>query len=468
MSTRLPLVAAQPGIWMAERLSTLPGAWSVAHYVELRGNLDPALLSKAIVAGLKQADTLSMRFCEDNGEAWQWVDDAHEFAEPQSVDLRQLADPHMSALTLMQSDLGQNLRVDSGNPLVCHQLMRVGDDCWYWYQRYHHLLVDGFSFPAITRQIAAIYRAWQRGEETPDSPFTPFAEVVEEYQRYYGSEAWQRDKAFWQAQRQALPSPASLSDAPLAGRATSSDIWRLKLEADPAVFSQLAASAPQCQRADLALALTTLWLGRLCGRMDYAAGFIFMRRMGSAALTATGPVLNVLPLAVNIDAQETLAQLATRLSGQLKKMRRHQRYDAEQIVRDSGKAAGDEPLFGPVLNIKVFDYQLDIDDVQAQTHTLATGPVNDLELALFPDERGGLSLEILANKARYDEATLNRHVSRLTALLAQFAANPALRCGEAEMLSAEEGAQLALINNTAMPLPTTTPVSYTHLDVCRE
>ncbi|MGG7870426.1 enterobactin non-ribosomal peptide synthetase EntF [Klebsiella aerogenes] len=456
MSTRLPLVAAQPGIWMAERLSTLPGAWSVAHYVELRGNLDPALLSKAIVAGLKQADTLSMRFCEDNGEAWQWVDDAREFAEPQSVDLRQQADPHKSALTLMQSDLGQNLRVDSGNPLVCHQLMRVGDDCWYWYQRYHHLLVDGFSFPAITRQIAAIYRAWQRGEETPDSPFTPFAEVVEEYQRYYGSEAWQRDKAFWQAQRQALPSPASLSDAPLAGRATSSDIWRLKLEADPAVFSQLAASAPHCQRADLALALTTLWLGRLCGRMDYAAGFIFMRRMGSAALTATGPVLNVLPLAVNIDAQETLAQLATRLSGQLKKMRRHQRYDAEQIVRDSGKAAGDEPLFGPVLNIKVFDYQLDIDDVQAQTHTLATGPVNDLELALFPDERGGLSLEILANKARYDEATLNRHVSRLTALLAQFAANPALRCGEAEMLSAEEGAQLALINNTAMPLPATT------------
>lgn len=41
-------------------------------------------------------------------------------------------------------------------------------------------------------------------------------------------------------------------------------------------------------------------------------------------------------------------------------MRRHQRYDAEQIVRDSGRAAGDEPLFGPVLNIKVFDYQLDI------------------------------------------------------------------------------------------------------------
>ncbi|WP_109848781.1 enterobactin non-ribosomal peptide synthetase EntF [Klebsiella variicola] len=456
MTTRLPLVAAQPGIWMAERLSTLPGAWSVAHYVELRGALDPALLGKAIVAGLQQADTLSLRFEEDEGEVWQWVAADRTFGEPSIIDLRTAPDPHRAATERMQADLAQDLRVDGGNPLVCHQLLRVGDDRWYWYQRYHHLLVDGFSFPAITRQIAAIYRAWQRGEATPESPFTPFAEVVDEYQRYAGSEAWQRDKAFWQAQRQALPAPASLSAAPLGGRAAGSDIWRMKLEMNADAFRRLAGHAPQCQPADLALALTTLWLGRLCNRMDYAAGFIFMRRMGSAALTSTGPVLNVLPLAVHIDAQETLADLAMRLAAQLKKMRRHQRYDAEQIVRDSGKAAGDEPLFGPVLNVKVFDYQLDIDGVQAVTHTLATGPVNDLELALFPDETGGLSLEILANKARYDEAELRRHVARLTALLAQFAADPALRCGEAEMLSANELARLAAVNDTVVPLPATT------------
>lgn len=456
MTTRLPLVAAQPGIWMAERLSTLPGAWSVAHYVELRGALDPTLLGKAIVAGLQQADTLSLRFEEEEGEVWQWLAADRTFAEPSIIDLRTAPDPHRAATERMQADLAQDLRVDGGNPLVCHQLLRVGDDRWYWYQRYHHLLVDGFSFPAITRQIAAIYRAWQRGEATPESPFTPFAEVVDEYQRYAGSEAWQRDKAFWQAQRQALPAPASLSAAPLGGRAAGSDIWRMKLEMNADAFRRLAGHAPQCQPADLALALTTLWLGRLCNRMDYAAGFIFMRRMGSAALTSTGPVLNVLPLAVHIDAQETLADLAMRLAGQLKKMRRHQRYDAEQIVRDSGKAAGDEPLFGPVLNVKVFDYQLDIDGVQAVTHTLATGPVNDLELALFPDETGGLSLEILANKARYDEAELRRHMARLTALLAQFAADPTLRCGEAEMLSADELARLAAVNDTAVPLPATT------------
>ena len=456
MSAHLPLVAAQPGIWMAEQLSTLPNAWSVAHYVELKGEINAPLLAKAIVEGMMQADTLRTRFSEDNGEVWQWIDESMILAEPQRVDLRDSADPHAAAVALMEADLAQNLRVDSGQPLAFQLLIQVDNHRWYWYQRYHHLVVDGFSFPAITRQIAAIYAAWAKGEPTPASPFTPFADVVEEYQRYRDSEAYQRDGAFWAEQRKQLPPPVSLSPAPLPGRAATTDILRLKLVADRRAFSQLTATCPQVQRTDLALALVALWLGRLTGRMDYAAGFIFMRRMGSAALTATGPVLNVLPMAVNIHPQDTLPELALRLANQLKKMRRHQRYDAEQIVRDSGRAAGDEALFGPVLNVKVFDYQLDIDGVEAITHTLATGPVNDLELALFPDEQGGLSIEILANKQRYDEATFSRHVARLNALLAQFAANPALGCGEAETVSEAEYHQLAQINDTGVMLDATT------------
>ena len=455
MSAAYPLVAAQPGIWMAEQLSDLPNAWSVAHYVELTGPVDAPLLAKAVAAGMMQADTLRMRFTEDNGEIAQWVDESIILPEPQIIDLRTNPDPHAAALAQMQADLNQNLRVDSGQPLAFHLLIQVADNRWYWYQRYHHLVVDGFSFPAITRQIVAIYRAWSNGEATPESPFTPFAEVAEEYQRYRDSEAYTRDGAFWAEQRKQLPPPVSLSSAPLPGRAATTDILRLKLTADRHAFNQLA-TASQSQRTDLALALVALWLARLTGRMDYAAGFIFMRRMGSAALTATGPVLNVLPLAVNIRAQETLPELAQRLAGQMKKMRRHQRYDAEQIVRDSGRAASDEALFGPVFNVKVFDYQLDLAGVQAVTHTLATGPVNDLEMALFSDEQGGLSIEILANKQRYDEATLVRHVERLHGLLAQFAANIDLRCGEAETVSDAEYQQLEKINQTEMTLPLTT------------
>lgn len=167
--SRLPLVAAQPGIWMAEQLSALPNAWSVAHYTELKGDIDAPLLAKAIAEGMMQADTLRMRFAEDNGEVWQWVDETVMLPEPSIVRV----DSHDAAVALMEADLNQNLRVDSGQPLAFHLLIQVGEERWYWYQRYHHLVVDGFSFPAITRQIAAIYAAWKKGDPTPPSPFHP-------------------------------------------------------------------------------------------------------------------------------------------------------------------------------------------------------------------------------------------------------------------------------------------------------
>ncbi len=92
---------------MAEQLSSLPNARSVAHYVELQGEIDAALLAQAIVAGMTQADTLRMRFTEDNGDVWQWVDDAQTFAVPAIVDLSRESDPHAAALSTMQADPGK-------------------------------------------------------------------------------------------------------------------------------------------------------------------------------------------------------------------------------------------------------------------------------------------------------------------------------------------------------------------------
>lgn len=116
MTQRLPLVAAQPGIWMAEKLSILPSAWSVAHYVELTGELNAPLLAKAVVVGLGHADTLRMRFSEDNGEVWQWVDPALTFAEPEIIDVRDMASPHDAARALMQADVQQDIRADGAKP----------------------------------------------------------------------------------------------------------------------------------------------------------------------------------------------------------------------------------------------------------------------------------------------------------------------------------------------------------------
>ncbi len=449
----MPLVAAQPGIWMAEQLSLQVNAWSVAHYVELNGELNEQLLCQAVVHGMQEADTLRMRFTEQDGVPMQWVDSAAVFTAPDCVDLRDEADAAAAALAHMQQDLDRDLRISSGSPVYRHILFRLSETRWYWYQRFHHLVVDGFSFTAITRRIAEIYTALCYGSETKPSPFVPFSEVVEEYDRYNSSATRQRDAAFWKEQASQLPMPASLSPLPLNGQSATTNLIRQHLQLNSEDFQALRAQSG-LNASELALALVAVWLGRLSGRAEYSAGFIFMRRLGSAALSATGPVLNVLPMAVRIDPAATLPQLAEMLQLQLKKARRHQRYDAEQIQRDIGQLS--EPLFGPVINLKMFDYRLDFAGIEGVTHQLASGPVRDLEIALYLDEQGNVSLEILANAERYQAETLREHLDRLPLLLSQFAQDPTANCAQVDLLHPHEKKQLQAINATAISLPTAT------------
>ncbi len=285
---------------MAERpLCQAPGA---AHYVELRGALDPTAAEKRLspVCSRRTPSACALR----KEEIWRWLAADRTFAEPSIIDLRTAPDPHRAATRSGCRRTWRRICVSTAATRWCAiSCCAVGDDRWYWYQRYPSaggwLQLPGDN-PADRRHLPRL----AAGEATPESPFTPFAEVVDEYQRYAGSEAWQRDKAFWQAQRQALPAPASLS-ARAAGRAPR----RERYLADEAGDERRRLPPPAAMRRSVARLTwrwrsTTLWLGRLCNRMDYAAGFIFMRRMGSAALTFDrGPVLNVLPLAVHIDAR---------------------------------------------------------------------------------------------------------------------------------------------------------------------
>lgn len=450
----LPLVAAQPGIWVADQISPYGNAYAVAHYIELNGALEQDCLLQAIAQGLTEVDTLRLRFTERDGVPMQWYDSTLPIMPAEWLDLREAADAEAAAHALMQIDLAAELRVSSGKPLYRHILMQLSDDRFFWYQRYHHLVVDGFSFTAIARRIANIYTRLCQHQLPEPTPFTPFSEVVAEYQQYQQSPGYQRDADFWLNKARQLPVPATLCPQPLAGQAPSTRIHRLAQVCAAEDFATLVAAGQQQQlsAADMAMALAALWVARLSGQPSFSAGFIFMRRMGSVALCATGPVINMLPVAIHVAPEATLVELATHISRELKVARRHQRYDAEQVQRDLGRVGDAQPLYGTVFNFKMFDYQLNFNGIAGITHDLASGPVRDLEIALFIDEAGTLKIELLANAERYQPEELNQHLQRIPLLLRQFAAQPELPIGAADMLSKQDHALLVRVNDTAYPV----------------
>jgi amino acid adenylation domain-containing protein/non-ribosomal peptide synthase protein (TIGR01720 family) len=440
----LPVIGAQLGIWLADQIAPVATAYTVAHCVEFHGALDATRLAKAIRLALAEVDTPHARFEEGADGPLQHLPgplDADTLPLPEQHDLRAEADPAATALALMHADPATPLPASGPALLYRHMLLQLaGGEAprWFWYQRYHHACVDGYSFAALTRRMAKCYNQLGRGETIEARPCTPFAAVIEEIRAYQGSEKQQRDAAFWlEYLRDAAP-PRTLAQRSAGGSMANADVLRERITVSAATLAALKAQAdPTRNVGELLLASVFGYLARITGQTQQIVGLPFMRRLGSEALLACGTVVNVLPFLVRVDTSLSLAELAQRVSMELRRIQRHQRFDAEDLQRALGIVGTGRALYGPTINLKLYDTPLQFDGVTARSTPLAAGPVEDLEFGLWP-QGNDFVIELAAHPGRYSVAELKLHAERMETLLVALAAQPGLSLADSPLVGPRE------------------------------
>ncbi|CAO3429843.1 amino acid adenylation domain-containing protein [Azospirillum endophyticum] len=459
----IPLLGTQLGIWLADQVAARKNAYVIAHAIKLNGPIDADRLSQAIRDGLAEADTVTARFAERDGAIVQILPDGDPrdaVPVPERIDLTGTPDPEAAARAVIAADLAEDLPADGTRPL-CRQILFgvTGSNRmprWIWYQRYHHLMLDGYSFNALTRRVAALYGAALAGRGAPPCPFVPVATVAAEEAAYVASDALARDRAYWSALCRDFPAPLTLSTRgakPTEQQATSNVVAH-SADLPDALSARLTRQAETGGLAplDLLMAGIAVYLYRLSGDAQPVVGVPFMRRMGSAAAHAVAPVVNVLPVRIDLTGAQTLSAAAGRVRTALKQARRHQRYDAERIPRDLGQVGSGKALYGPVVNYRMFDYALDFGGVAAVTRHLATGPVDDFEFGLLTRD-GRITLELRADRSRYDTDDLARHARRLVRLL-DAAAGDATPLDHAPVMDEAEAVAIAAWSaGPVFPLP---------------
>jgi non-ribosomal peptide synthetase component F len=135
-----------------------------------------------------------------------------------------------------------------------------------------------------------------------------------------------------------------------------------------------------------------------------------------------GMVSKILPLRVSIDLKVGFGDLLQRISGRIREMLRHQRYGAEELRHDLGLRPEESGIYGTVVNIMSFGYDLHFAGYPAQAHNLSLGPVDEFTIAVY-DRRDGsdLRIDFDANPANYSAESVASHQRRFLALLAHLA-----------------------------------------------
>ncbi|OOE20643.1 non-ribosomal peptide synthetase DhbF [Bacillus subtilis] len=430
------LTGAQTGIWFAQQLDPDNPIYNTAEYIEINGPINIALFEEALRHVIKEAESLHVRFGENMDGPWQMINPSPD-VQLHVIDVSSEPDPEKTALNWMKADLAKP--VDLGYaPLFNEALFIAGPDRFFWYQRIHHIAIDGFGFSLIAQRVASTYTALIKGQTAKSRSFGSLQAILEEDTDYRGSEQYEKDRQFWLDRFADAPEVVSLADR--APR-TSNSFLRHTAYLPPSDVNALKEAARYFSGSwhEVMIAVSAVYVHRMTGSEDVVLGLPMMGRIGSASLNVPAMVMNLLPLRLTVSSSMSFSELIQQISREIRSIRRHHKYRHEELRRDLKLIGENHRLFGPQINLMPFDYGLDFAGVRGTTHNLSAGPVDDLSINVYDRTDGsGLRIDVDANPEVYSESDIKLHLQRILQLLQTASAGEDMLIGQMELLLPEE------------------------------
>ncbi|MFJ9890728.1 condensation domain-containing protein, partial [Streptomyces sp. NPDC091287] len=439
---RFRLTAGQQGIWYAVQGDPANPLFGLAERVDIEGPVDAALFEAALRTVVNETESLRLRFGQDADGPYQTVvDDPHWPFH--ALDVSHEPDPETTVRRWIDDDLARPVDLATGR-LFTFALFTLSDTLHVWYQRHHHIALDGLSTGIVARRVAAVYAATAKGEPVPADPGHRLADLVAADAAYRESDDFQRDRTYWAQELADRPEALGFAEQPT--RYPNSPLLRSVATLGPDDVEAIRAGARESRTAwpTVVVAAQALYLHRVTGRADVVLALPVSARPDGPAGQVPGMVSNVVPLRLTVRPGTTVGELLHHTSQQMHGALRHQSYRYEDLRRDTGGLVDGKRLVGPRVNIIMFDYSLDFGGAQGTVQNLAIG--HDDDLTLVADTRaddGGLRLEFNASPELYTGAELDRHCERLAALLKSLGtADPDVPVGRLDTATPTERRQV--------------------------
>jgi len=444
------LTAGQLGVWYGQQLDPGSPVYNVGECVEIRGDLDVELFVTALRRTLDEADAYRLRFVTDDGVPRQHVDDSCDYPI-EVVDLSGLPDPRAAAEDWMRADLARPVKVTEG-PLFAHGVLVLGPELFVWYQRVHHLLLDGGSLAVFARRLADVYAALVDGRSADGPALESVAVLLGEDIAYRASAEVARDREFWLER---------LADLPETGRVARPSAMpeRHSAAVDTERTEELHAAAKRLRvgLAGLLIAGTAAYQHRITGKRDVVVGVAVGGRMSRRSAAVVGMTSNVVPVRLAVTPSTTVEDLMRQTARALVGAQRHQRYPMEDMVRELNTAGG---LRDFVVNVMSVDYPARFGDCAVTASGLASGPADGVKIDIYNrSNHPGLQLRVDVTD---DGQPAEAHVRRLHQVFRWLAAaQPADLVGDLELLDEDE--RRAVLTDWNEELPTTSVATLAEL-----
>lgn len=311
------LTRSQFLIWMGQQLHPDDPLYNMVLAFRFGGALDPYHFQQAFQALLNQSDALRTIIDEVNGIPVQHVRPPYKFTVEQ-VDFTGSPNPDQAIKAEIEARAARKFNLAAR--LFDTALFQQHGGRSVWYLNQHHLITDGWSTALVYRRMADLYLRSIRGGLDESLALPQYSSYVTYERTFRQSPLYKKAAAYW-AEKTASPA----EPLRLYGRGASSGrtrTRRIPLEIDLERSRKLRALAEKDQFRALSthqslfnLFATVLYayLHRVSGQSRLVIGAPSHNRPTAAFKETIGVFIEVFPLSIQIDEDETFLSLLAKV-----------------------------------------------------------------------------------------------------------------------------------------------------------
>ncbi len=445
--TAFPLSFAQTRLWFLGQLQPDSPAYNSPATLRLRGPLDVELLRRSLNAVRARHESLRTTFPRLGDEPVQKIHPPSDLPLP-LTDLSAL--PQAARDDALAAGLARDAAAPfdlADGPLIRAELFKLEERDHVFRLNMHHIVTDGWSMGALTREIAEHCRAFAAGEP-PNVPELPvqYADFAEWQRRWLQGETLDRQLAYWKETLAGPPPNLELPTdlpRPAVSGAAGERVWT----AIPAETAQAIRALGHQRGATTFMTLLAAFqtlMARYSGQSDFAIGSPIANRTRAEVENLIGFFVNNLALRADLSGDPSFAELLDRVRDRTLDGYAHQDAPFDAVVDHVGaeRDLSRHPVFQVAFGLmnapspQAAQSGLAIESVDSRQGTA----IFDLTVQLFERPHGlGAYWEYRVDLWR--RPTIERMADHMARLLGAALARPETPISRLPMLSDQEREQ---------------------------
>jgi amino acid adenylation domain-containing protein len=299
----------------------------------------------------------------------------------------------------------------ANSPLFKFGLLKVADKDFILVLSFHHIVTDAFTAVFLVQVVSALYNHYAYGAPLPYVKSDTFLEYILKEEVFYPFSERKADLKYWRGKlankNLRVPLVAGLSSIALAQQSVGSYSFSIDVE-NTKLLKQLAAK----EGTTLFIVITSIFfvlLYRYTQQKDLCISYVVNTRpVGFKKLP--GCFVNIVPVALNIEGENTFQELIHTLTLERKESKAHQRcslVDIMQFLKKEGVINANDHLNVGISEGFLNSEPLNLEGLNVKCFSV-NNPENANDFLLLYQENDTLQFKINYQKKLFKESFIQQ------------------------------------------------------------